>query len=307
METINSILVQGMLKILEHVYSLLEDGRVISASEISKKTGLDKRHLVLLKQNRIIELVEMVGNKGRHKWTGIKPNIKMASELFKKIPIDQDIISSPAFDLKEKTKLSVNRNDLKWEFFEKYSSLCDIVFKNRDTGDWKIRTKYDHELANLARKEIGYSESTGSGDIICKLHKLWKTGNAHWDNETMEPVDHEDDFYKFWELYNKKEDKLKCIKEWNKLKKYERDLIFEKLPAYINATPDKIYRKNPLNYIKNKCWENEIITYIKPTFNDQKNISIENALRKATNEQLMSEIKRRGGEGEVTFKQKFEF
>jgi hypothetical protein len=63
----------------------------------------------------------------------------------------------------------------------------------------------------------------------------------------------------FWNLYDKKEDKIKCERKWMQLKKQEQEECIAKLPAYINSTPDKQFRKHPATYLNNKSWENEII------------------------------------------------
>ena len=67
------------------------------------------------------------------------------------------------------------------------------------------------------------------------------------------------DFEKFWKLYDKKVGKEKCIKKWNKIKQEVKTLIYNTLDAYIRSTPDKSYRKNPLTYLNNKTWNDEII------------------------------------------------
>jgi hypothetical protein len=66
-------------------------------------------------------------------------------------------------------------------------------------------------------------------------------------------------FEKFWNIYDKKEDRQKCQIRWNNLTDKEREICIESLPAYILSTPDKQYRKNPATYLNNKSWENEII------------------------------------------------
>lgn len=67
-------------------------------------------------------------------------------------------------------------------------------------------------------------------------------------------------FNDFWELYDKKEDRPKCEKKWNTINQGAREKIMEHLALYIRATPDKQYRKNPLTYLNNQSWNNEIIT-----------------------------------------------
>jgi hypothetical protein len=66
-------------------------------------------------------------------------------------------------------------------------------------------------------------------------------------------------FEKFWNLYDKKEDRIKCEGKWNRLTDKERINCINNLPAYILSTPDKQFRKNPSTYLNNKSWENEII------------------------------------------------
>ena len=78
------------------------------------------------------------------------------------------------------------------------------------------------------------------------------------------------EFEKFWDLYNKKVDSKKCKDKFIKLSKNEIDNIFEKLPLYIQATPEIQYRKNPLTWLNGKCWEDSIINK-KPQTNEELN------------------------------------
>lgn len=74
-----------------------------------------------------------------------------------------------------------------------------------------------------------------------------------------ETEDNIDRFDEFWNLYDKKQQKPKCLSKWKRLNKSDRDLIFKKLPAYIKSTPDKSFRKNPLTWLNGECWNDEII------------------------------------------------
>lgn len=65
-------------------------------------------------------------------------------------------------------------------------------------------------------------------------------------------------FSEFWDLYAKKVNPKKCEAKFNKLSKVTIDLIFEKLPHYVNSTPDKQFRKNPLTWLNNEGWNDEI-------------------------------------------------
>ena len=70
----------------------------------------------------------------------------------------------------------------------------------------------------------------------------------------------DEEFEKFWELYNKKVSKDKTLKLWQKLSKKNKAKIFKTLPAYLESKPDKQFRKNPDVYLRNKSWEDEIIS-----------------------------------------------
>ena len=65
-------------------------------------------------------------------------------------------------------------------------------------------------------------------------------------------------FETFWNLYNKKVDKAKVIKAWNKVPEKLHEQIYSHVKEYIKSTPDVNFRKNPLTYLNAKAWENEI-------------------------------------------------
>lgn len=71
-------------------------------------------------------------------------------------------------------------------------------------------------------------------------------------------------FDDFWNVYDKKQDRPKCEKKWKDIKQGAREKIMQHLELYVRSTPDVKYRKNPLTYLNNQSWENEIITS-KPT------------------------------------------
>ena len=66
-------------------------------------------------------------------------------------------------------------------------------------------------------------------------------------------------FQEFWDLYDKKVDRPKCEKAYAKLSLKDRKAIFEYLPKYNQAQPDKQFRKNPLTFLHNRSWEDELI------------------------------------------------
>ena len=67
------------------------------------------------------------------------------------------------------------------------------------------------------------------------------------------------DFDYWWNLYDKKRGREKCQQKWLKLKTEERRACIAATPDYVAATPDKQYRKDPLTYLNQKAWNDEII------------------------------------------------
>lgn len=63
----------------------------------------------------------------------------------------------------------------------------------------------------------------------------------------------------FWDLYDYKKNKSLCITKWQSMTDEERTLTIDSLDKYKQSTPDKTYRKYPLNYLENECWNDEHI------------------------------------------------
>jgi len=86
-------------------------------------------------------------------------------------------------------------------------------------------------------------------------------------------------FSDFWNLYDKKvgsRDKIE--KKWNSLTQKTKEQIIDYLPGYLEATPEKAYRKNPQTFLNNKSWEDEIILKTK---NNESKTNYKDLQRKA--------------------------
>ena len=70
-------------------------------------------------------------------------------------------------------------------------------------------------------------------------------------------------FEDFWNLYDKKRGRKKCIQKWNRLKDPDKLLIMEHVPEYVKSTPEVQWRKDPSTYLNGECWHDEIINYQK--------------------------------------------
>ena len=61
----------------------------------------------------------------------------------------------------------------------------------------------------------------------------------------------------FWNIYDKKTDKIKCLKVWKSINKHKHAFIYEQARKYVKSTPDPKFRKNPLTWLNGNCWEDE--------------------------------------------------
>lgn len=87
------------------------------------------------------------------------------------------------------------------------------------------------------------------------------------DNEKVN--DKLEQFDLFWDLYNKKTDREKCLRKFKTLSEKERTEIFKKVEEYVKSTPDAQFRKNPHTWLNGKCWNDEILINQTVTNNTQ--------------------------------------
>ena len=66
-------------------------------------------------------------------------------------------------------------------------------------------------------------------------------------------------FEQWWKMYDKKCGRADCLKKWNKMSDEEKQECLCATPVYVAATPDKQFRKNPLTYLNQKAYYDEII------------------------------------------------
>jgi hypothetical protein len=67
-------------------------------------------------------------------------------------------------------------------------------------------------------------------------------------------------FNDWWGVYDKKVDREKCERKWHKLSQAEKEKAYRHTEAYVPATPDVQFRRNPATYLNNKNWEDEQLT-----------------------------------------------
>lgn len=76
-------------------------------------------------------------------------------------------------------------------------------------------------------------------------------------------------FELFWELYDKKREKIACEKIWYQLRDDEHEAIMRFIPKYIQAFPNSKYRKDPIRFLKKRSWEDDLpVGRARTKFND---------------------------------------
>jgi len=126
------------------------------------------------------------------------------------------------------------------------ASAIELLIKN---GLWDSETNNFKELDNsyqTVTKEFNnsYGNDNGNGYGSVEINKepeveFWPT------------------FEDFWDKYDKKVGKPKCIDLWGKVKQPDRELIMQHLDTY--QMKDKQYRLDPERYLKRRTWNDEVI------------------------------------------------
>ena len=93
-----------------------------------------------------------------------------------------------------------------------------------------------------------------------KRQKKATQKNASFDNVQYAEVIEQYPFDDFWNAYDKMRDRKGCEFIWQRLSDTDKANIMQHVPKYVASTPDKKYRKDPITYLKNRSWEDEIIT-----------------------------------------------
>lgn len=150
----------------------------------------------------------------------------------------------------------------------------------------KEEAKLDLSI-DLSQQDTQYDSHNATPEPQIKALE-GNVGNTTPDTLTNE-------FESFWLMYDKNVGKELSQKVWNSLTQSEKEAIMLSLPKYVESTPDKVYRKNPLTYLNGKHWEDEIVdrrtnpskitqTNIAGNYYENTNISYEERMQQQFNE-----------------------
>jgi uncharacterized protein YdaU (DUF1376 family) len=140
-------------------------------------------------------------------------------------------------------------------------------FTQDSTGLW-----YNVRLDEEKSKRMAFTQSRRNNIKGVNQHTIGHM-TSHMENENVNVNEDKNiniDFDFFWNDYDKKVgDKQKLKNKWNKLSDKDRNEIMNYLPLYIEAVPDKQFRKNPETFLNNKSWLDEIVKRTNPDYNKQ--------------------------------------
>ena len=132
---------------------------------------------------------------------------------------------------------------------------------------------FNERLESEVNRRKNYSESRRNNrkkktNNETPVLNISKTYDKHMETETetkaitKTKTELYPSFQDFWDLYDKKTGNKTLIQpKFDKLPQKVKEQIINYLPAYIESTPDKTYRKNPQTFLNNKAWEDELIKY----------------------------------------------
>jgi uncharacterized protein YdaU (DUF1376 family) len=155
----------------------------------------------------------------------------------------------------------VNLSD---ELKEKFTDVGDYVFNER------LEVEREKKTAFIQKQ----SENGKKGGRPLKKEKPNKPKplvRVNPNENQIKPLEEEDEiedeieievwptFEDFWSAYDKKIDRERSESIWGKIKQPDKTIIIDAVSEYVLSTPNKEFRKNPVTYLRNESWKNEII------------------------------------------------
>lgn len=109
--------------------------------------------------------------------------------------------------------------------------------------------------------DLELGQNLGSNKENIKKTSLKKTIKSEVEEKpsAKKPKELNIPFDTFWDLYDHKSTNKKTAQtKWKNLTNQQRQAVIDHLPAYIQSTPDKTYRKHPSSYLTQEHWNTPI-------------------------------------------------
>lgn len=155
-----------------------------------------------------------------------------------------------------------------WSFMEEIDLISSNNGETFNKQLLNFSEKYQVKKEKNAKRIAEWRENQQVSEDVTRYEHVSNTPKVNKSKVNLNKVNNIEDFEYFWNTYNKKIDRVKCEKIWNKLTLDEIKKILNSVEQYVNANPDLQYRKNPSTYLNGKCFNDEIILNIpRPQFN----------------------------------------
>lgn len=132
-------------------------------------------------------------------------------------------------DIKKKGGVKIEHDGIRKES-DILTEECEII---QEESDNSIRVKKEKKKEN--ENTFSFAEADASAIVISEF-----------------------DFEKVWELYGRKGNLQRSKSRWNALSKAKKRLAMAYIPAYVEATPDKTFRKAFEGFISLEKWNDEL-------------------------------------------------
>lgn len=186
-----------------------------------------------------------------------------ASVLVRQIPCQFDEMKLALMELIENDVMSINDEYLYQKRMVRDGEISDTRSKAAKKGGGNpILFKQNSKQTDKQNPEYEYEYEYEDKNEDKEGIKEEGMGEEKKGDKSSDPFDHDDvyPFDDFWDDYAKKVgEKSKLRKKWAKIPKSEKLIIKRYIPMYIEAQPDKQFRKNPETFLNNKSWQDEII------------------------------------------------
>lgn len=147
-------------------------------------------------------------------------------------PEDKNILYSPYLAIKEQID------------YDKQTYYNQVVERNRQNGKKGGRPKKN------PNNPVGFKKpKKADTDTVTDINNIYGEST---DSPTALI------FENIWSLYGKKGNKKTSERKWSKLSSSAKEKVFAYIPAYVEATPDKQYRKNLETFLNQECWNDEL-------------------------------------------------
>lgn len=272
---------QCLLYIIRKTYGFQKKEDLISLSQFSSATGMNKPHVVRALHGLLLKrVITKKGNGGINKY-GVNKHydewvpLDKKGKTYQKEPTLKKYCYVCKYDKATVKHHIIHKSEGGSNRLDNIIVLCPNCHALVQQG--KIS---DGIL--IAKK--GNEERTVKKPLPKKVETLPKKGHTI-DTSTIDTSTIDTLFEKFWNLYNHKKAINDCKDYWNgkkklKTKKYmtdnDRELCIKNLPDYVkNTNKDGTYptRKDPKTYLYNSSWLDETITNNKNT--DSNKLTVE--------------------------------